>query len=84
MAEYALLAVFILIHICCYKRKPSRFWAWAWGGAFLYAVTDEIHQLFVPRRAGRVLDVCIDSLGSLIGVVGFMLIYHKISDKRKV
>ena len=36
---------------------------------FLYAVTDEIHQIFVDGRAGRVLDVCIDSVGSLCGIM---------------
>ena len=33
----------------------------------LYAVSDEIHQLFVPGRAGMVGDVLIDSVGVLVG-----------------
>lgn len=32
-----------------------------------YAVSDEIHQLFVPGRAGMISDVLIDSVGVLIG-----------------
>lgn len=32
-----------------------------------YAVSDEIHQLFVPGRAGMIGDVLIDSCGVLIG-----------------
>ena len=32
-----------------------------------YAVTDELHQLFVPGRAGMISDVLIDSLGVLFG-----------------
>ena len=35
----------------------------------LYAITDEIHQLFIPGRAGQVKDVLIDSLGAATGVV---------------
>ena len=31
-----------------------------------YAFTDEIHQLFVPGRGGRLSDVLIDSLGIFI------------------
>jgi predicted MPP superfamily phosphohydrolase/VanZ family protein len=31
----------------------------------LYAVSDEIHQLFVPGRGGQVKDVLLDSAGSL-------------------
>lgn len=34
----------------------------------LYAVSDEIHQLFIVGRSGRILDVLIDSLGSLTGI----------------
>lgn len=34
----------------------------------LYAISDEIHQLFIVGRSGKVLDVCIDSLGSLLGI----------------
>ncbi len=33
----------------------------------LYAASDEIHQLFVPGRAGMLGDVLIDSVGVLIG-----------------
>lgn len=34
--------------------------------SFFYAVSDEIHQLFVPRRHGAFLDVLIDSIGIVI------------------
>ena len=34
----------------------------------LYAITDEIHQLFIPGRNGNVVDVLIDSCGGLIGI----------------
>ncbi|MDD3392086.1 MAG: VanZ family protein [Bacilli bacterium] len=40
----------------------------------IYAISDELHQLLVIGRTGRVLDVLIDSLGSLTGI----LIYLKI------
>lgn len=31
--------------------------------AIFYAVTDEIHQTFIPTREGRIRDVVIDALG---------------------
>ncbi len=34
----------------------------------LYAVTDEIHQLFVPGRAGQARDVLIDACGVFAGI----------------
>ncbi len=34
----------------------------------LYAASDEIHQLFVPGRAGQIRDVLIDSCGVFAGI----------------
>lgn len=34
----------------------------------LYAISDEIHQLYVPGRGGQVKDVIIDSAGALVGI----------------
>ena len=34
----------------------------------LYAISDEVHQHFVPGRSGEILDVGIDSIGSCLGV----------------
>ncbi len=34
----------------------------------LYAISDEIHQYFVPGRAARVVDVIIDSVGAIFGI----------------
>lgn len=39
-----------------------------------YATSDEIHQLLVAGRSGKVQDVIIDSLGILTGIIFFLLI----------
>ena len=33
----------------------------------LYTISDEIHQLFVPGRSCQLLDILIDSIGSIAG-----------------
>ncbi|EOC99331.1 VanZ family protein [Caldisalinibacter kiritimatiensis] len=33
-----------------------------------YAISDEMHQVFVPGRGAQVTDVLIDSLGSFVGI----------------
>ena len=43
----------------------------------LYAISDELHQLFVPGRSGELRDVLIDSVAGLIGVGICIFIYHK-------
>ena len=37
--------------------------------SFLYACTDEIHQIFVPGRSAQFRDVSIDTLGASFGVI---------------
>ena len=59
-AEYAVLGALLLRAIG--REVP----AVALGIA--YALTDEIHQAFVPGRQGRPLDVLIDAVGVLVGV----------------
>lgn len=44
-------------------------WLYALFLSFLYAVSDEIHQLFIPGRSGEFRDVLIDSCGALVGIV---------------
>ena len=34
----------------------------------LYAISDEVHQLFVSGRGGQVMDVLIDSAGASFGI----------------
>lgn len=36
---------------------------------FLYACTDEFHQLYVPGRTGKFTDALSDTLGATIGCV---------------
>ena len=35
--------------------------------AFMYSITDEIHQLFVPGRAFQIYDIAVDTIGATIG-----------------
>lgn len=40
----------------------------------LYAISDEVHQLFVPGRGGQVRDVLIDSIGAVVGIGMYSLL----------
>ena len=44
----------------------------------LYAVSDEIHQTFIPGRSGEVLDVLIDTIGGSLSTLLYYLIYRRI------
>lgn len=45
----------------------------------LYAVSDEVHQIFVPGRACMLMDMGIDSLGCLLGILCFFLLVRILS-----
>jgi VanZ family protein len=34
-----------------------------------FSITDEIHQLFVPGRTAKPIDVCIDTTGVVVGLL---------------
>jgi len=69
-AEYAVLGALLL-------RATGRP-----GIAFLlgalYAVSDEVHQSFVPGRMGSPLDVALDTVGVAIGIV----LWHAVRARR--
>jgi VanZ family protein len=71
LTEYAILGALLLRAL----RHPAA----AVVLAGLYAVTDEVHQLFVEGRHGAPLDVGIDTVGALAGV----LAWRWISDLRE-
>ena len=61
VAEYALLGALLL------RALGDERAALAAGVA--YAISDELHQHFVPGRTGSPLDVVIDSVGVAFGVL---------------
>lgn len=50
--------------------------------AFAYAVTDEIHQLFVPGRAFQLSDLAVDMAGIIIGTIAFLVLVKIIENKK--
>lgn len=42
--------------------------------SFLYAVSDEVHQYFVPGRTPLVMDVVIDTVGAAVGIMVYSLV----------
>ena len=47
------------------KRKIG----YALAFCFLYACSDELHQIFVPGRSGEMRDIIIDTCGAFTGIV---------------
>ncbi len=64
-AEYAVLGALLL-------RATGRSWI-AFALGLLYAISDELHQVFVPGRMGSPVDVAIDAIGVACGIAIWQL-----------
>ena len=80
--EYAVLGFFTYKAVSCdvLDRKKAVLTAQLISTG--YASTDEIHQMFVPGREGKVFDVMIDSCGAFCGIM-VSLITQKLIKKKK-
>lgn len=69
MFSYGMLAILCFIIVYELKRCSKKAMYIAFFITFVYACTDEIHQLFIPGRSGRATDVIIDCIGAFIGLI---------------
>ncbi len=73
--EYAVLMLlsFRYLKLSYVRESFGRVLSLAAAFSLMYAVTDELHQFFVPFRGARMSDVLIDGLGIfLAGLVLFL------------
>lgn len=74
---YAMLGILSMNYMATYKEKSLYKNALiAIIFCIFYATTDEIHQYFIPGRSCELRDVCIDTVGSLTGIVITYAIYY--------
>lgn len=73
--EYFILGLLVFNMIRCYDKRIYI----AIIICVLYAISDEIHQLFVVGRSCQIMDMFIDSIGSFSGILLFSLLikYNK-------
>ena len=80
MTEYAIFAM-LLWRALFLSNNNMPTWSWPKVGGtlllvFLYAVSDEFHQSFVPTRPPLVSDVFIDTAGGAIGLLVLWFVHH--------
>ena len=77
---YAFLGISLYISI--YFNDIKKVFLTSEAVAVFYAITDELHQCFVPGRDGNIIDVLIDSSGALIGILIVAHVLLKITERR--
>ena len=79
LTEYAMLALLLWRAVRQPVKNDPRPWRWPEAGlalaiVFLYAASDEFHQIFVPTRSPLVSDVLIDTAGGAAGLLALWAI----------
>ena len=67
--EYFILCLLVCMFFDTYNISYIKVIVYSFIFCFLYACSDEIHQLFVPGRSGNIKDVFIDSIGIFFVIV---------------
>lgn len=85
-SEYAILGLLCAAFASTYKIKGRSSVCYATAFSMVYAVTDEVHQIFVPGRGAQVIDVIVDTSGALCGaamLVLILILVEKYKQKKK-
>lgn len=81
---YTIVGILTMSLMSTYNIKKSNRICLSFAIGLLYAVSDEIHQSFIPGRGPAVGDVLIDSCGVIAGIViviTLIKIYKKMLEK---
>ena len=76
--SYFILGILITLLLKDYYNITITTFIYALIFCFIYACTDEIHQLFVPGRAGQFLDEIIDTSGAFISTSIYQILHKMI------
>ena len=77
ITEYFILGILLLNVLKDYNDIDTKLIIITILFCFSYAISDEVHQLFIQNRSGKFTDVLIDTLGSSIGVIIYYLYLKK-------
>lgn len=80
---YTVVGFLMMALMSTYNAKTIIRVSISFGIGVIYAISDEIHQYFIPGRSGRVFDVMIDSFGVLTGICIIMIIMYIITKIKK-
>jgi VanZ family protein len=75
-AEYCVLAVLLArgLNDGMGRAVPDRLHLLTWTLCVLYAISDEIHQFFVPGRSSDWRDVLSDAAGAALGLAALAIV----------
>ena len=88
--KLAHFSIYTLLGLCCCNACYQTFFQLKKSFGFsllagsLYAISDEIHQSFVPGRSCQLSDMVLDSCGVMFGILLFCTLYAIITKRKGV
>jgi len=84
LIAYMVLGALCMLAISRYRLNILRQIAFSLAICIAYAISDEIHQTFVDGRSAQISDLCIDSVGALLGILVIALIFKHWQRRNKL
>jgi VanZ family protein len=69
LAHFSVYFILGILVFNAMSRSGKKKISWMILMCVLYAISDEIHQSFVPGRGPSIIDVFIDSTGAITGII---------------
>lgn len=70
VAEYSVFVFFVAFG--CFPKIKNRY---IYLIGVIYAISDEIHQFFVPNRYFDIYDIIVDMIGVILGFLTYILLF---------
>lgn len=72
---YMLGAILFVLLYSTYDFKKKKIYILSFLSTVIYAISDEVHQLFISGRGPQIQDVVLDGCGAIVGILMMILIY---------
>lgn len=70
---YTVVGILTMSLMSTYKLTQMKRLGISLGVGVIYAISDELHQMFIPDRSSSIIDVFIDSCGVFVGILVVVL-----------
>ena len=81
---FGMLGILVTSAVSSHGLSPKKTALFSVGICALYAVSDEIHQYFVPGRACMLRDMLIDTCGASCGIAAVSFLIYIVRKHRKI
>lgn len=87
LGEYGILGLLVTGFLLTFEKirnlKKRYIYLLALLWCMVYAISDEVHQMFVNGRSAKVIDVFVDMIGGLVAAVILVAIWKTVNKRKE-